>query len=139
MNDKRYMDFALSIAQESKCVSRKVGAVFVKDGYVIGHGYNGTPSGYVNCCDADHNGDHHEWSKRNEIHAEINAILSVARSHNSIVGSTLYTTLSPCSDCSKALANIGLKRIVYLEEYDRNNENWRDLLTGVNVERYKEN
>ena len=33
--------------------------------------------------------------------------------------STLYTTLAPCSNCAKLIVAAGIKRVVYLEEYDR--------------------
>lgn len=51
------------------------------------------------------------------LHAESNAILKVARSTNSSVGSTLYTTLSPCLECAKLIIQAGITRVVYSEQY----------------------
>lgn len=49
MKDETFLDIADCVAKESKCVSLGVGAVLVKDGRIISTGYNGTPSGYLNC------------------------------------------------------------------------------------------
>ena len=51
------------------------------------------------------------------LHAEANAILKVAGSTQSCVGSTLYITLSPCKECSKLIHQAGIKRVVYNEAY----------------------
>lgn len=65
--DNFFMNTALSLAEESKCVSFKVGAIIVKDNRIVSMGYNGTPQGFHNCCDVfDKNDfkreDHHGWS-----------------------------------------------------------------------------
>jgi len=70
-----------------------VGAVFVRDGAVLGEGY------------------HH---KAGEAHAEIEAL----RSAGDAAGATLYVSLEPCAhdgrtgSCAKALAPLGLARVV---------------------------
>lgn len=51
MNPQVFMDCARAFARQSKCVSIQVGAVVVKEDHIISHGYNGTASGQVNCCD----------------------------------------------------------------------------------------
>jgi dCMP deaminase len=51
------------------------------------------------------------------LHAEANAIMKVAKSHNSARESTLYITLSPCKDCSKLIHQAGIRRVVYTREY----------------------
>lgn len=56
-------------------------------------------------------------TKSEVIHAELNCILKIARSHNSSVGATMYITCSPCIDCSKLIIQSGIKRVVYDEEY----------------------
>lgn len=45
------MRIAYQVASESKAEKRKVGAVIVKDNNIIALGYNGTPSGFDNCCE----------------------------------------------------------------------------------------
>lgn len=62
--------------------------------------------------------EHFEWSQANEIHAEDNALGKAARNGFSTEGATAYVTHSPCRACAKALASHGIKRILYLEEFD---------------------
>jgi len=121
LSDKNFINIATEIASASKCVSKQVGAVIVKDGRILSTGYNGTPAGYQNCCDywdGEYTSKHHEWSKTYEIHAEMNAIIWAAREGISINGATIYVTLEPCSECSKNLIASGIKRIVYAKEYE---------------------
>ena len=121
LSDKIFINIANEISSASKCVSKQVGAVIVKDGRILSTGYNGTPTGYVNCCDywkGEYTPEHHEWSKTYEIHAEMNAIIWAARKGISIEGATIYVTLEPCSECSKNLIASGIKRIVYEKPYE---------------------
>ena len=127
--DRNFINIAHELASASKCVSKQVGAVIVKDGRILSTGYNGTPSGYTNCCDywdAEYTSEHHEWSKTYEIHAEMNAIIWAAREGISIKGATIYVTLEPCSDCSKNIIASGIKRIVYDKAYEHTNS---DIVT----------
>lgn len=120
LTDKNFIAIAYEIASASKCVSRHTGAVIVKDGRIVSTGYNGTPSGYVNCRDhfKDVYGpDHHDWSYRYEIHAEMNAIVWAARNGIAIEWATMYCTYEPCFDCVRAIIAAGLKRIVFCEKY----------------------
>ena len=124
LNDTNFIRIATEIASASKCVSKQVGAVIVKDGRILSTGYNGTPAGYQNCCDfwdGQYTKDHHEWSKTYEIHAEMNAIIWAARKGISIEGATIYVTLEPCSECSKNLIASGIKRIVFQKSYEHTN------------------
>ncbi|NPA65976.1 MAG: dCMP deaminase [Epsilonproteobacteria bacterium] len=124
LSDKNFINIAFEIASASKCVSKKVGAVIVKDGRILSTGYNGTPAGYQNCCDfwdGKYTKEHHEWSKRYEIHAEMNALIWAARKGISIEDATIYVTLEPCSECSKNLIASGIRRIVYAKSYEHNN------------------
>ena len=121
LSDHNFINIATEIATASKCVSKQVGAVIVKDGRILSTGYNGTPAGYTNCCnfwDGKYTKEHHEWSKTYEIHAEMNAIIWAARKGISIEGATIYVTLEPCSECSKNLIASGIKRIVYKTSYE---------------------
>ena len=121
LSDQIFIKIATEIASASKCVSKQVGAVIVKDGRILSTGYNGTPTGYTNCCDywnGEYTPEHHEWSKTYEIHAEMNAIIWAARKGISIEDATIYVTLEPCSECSKNLIASGIKRIVYKTPYE---------------------
>ena len=53
--DKAYIRMALEWAKLSHCNRKKVGAIIVKNKMIISDGYNGTPSGFDNCCE-DENG-----------------------------------------------------------------------------------
>jgi dCMP deaminase len=121
LSDEIFIKIASEIASASKCVSKQVGAVIVKDGRILSTGYNGTPAGYTNCCEHwndEYTPEHHEWSKTYEIHAEMNAIIWAARKGISIEDATIYVTLEPCSECSKNLIASGIKRIVYKTPYE---------------------
>ena len=103
---------ALEWAKLSYCERKKVGALIVKDRMIISDGYNGTPSGFENCCE-DGAGITHWYV----LHAEANAILKLASSTQSAKGATLYLTLSPCKECSKLILQSGIKRLVYIDQY----------------------
>jgi dCMP deaminase len=110
--DRAYLRMALEWSKLSHCNRKQVGAIIVKDGIIIADGYNGTPSGFDNCCEDDA-GDTH-WFV---LHAEANAILKVARTNNSAVGATLYLSLSPCKECSKLIHQSGITRVVFISGY----------------------
>ena len=121
LSDKNFINIALELATASKCVSKQVGAVIVKDGRILSTGYNGTPAGFMNCNEywkGKYTSQHHEWSKTYEIHAEMNAIIWAARKGISIEGASIFVTLEPCSECSKNLIASGIKRIVYAKSYE---------------------
>lgn len=110
--DKAYLRIAKEWGQLSYCQRKKVGAIIVKDRMIISDGYNGTPTGFENCCEDDEG-----LTKWYVLHAEANAISKVARSTQSCEGATLYITLSPCKECSKLIHQSGVKRVVYHEGY----------------------
>ncbi len=113
--DIAYLKMAMEWAKLSYCKRRQVGALIVKDRMIISDGYNGTPSGFENCCE-DEAGKTHWYV----LHAEANAILKLARSTQSAMDATLYLTLSPCKDCSKLAVQAGIKKVVYVDEYSDN-------------------
>lgn len=110
--DKAYLRIAKEWAKLSYCKRKQVGAIIVKDRMIISDGYNGTPSGFENCCE-----DEQGVTKWYVLHAEANAILKVTSSTQSCTGATLYITLSPCKECSKLIHQAGIKRVVYIEDY----------------------
>jgi dCMP deaminase len=129
---KIFLDVAEKLSEMSHCISHKVGCILVKDGRIISTGYNGTPASTINCDDyfsnriSDKNNltdmereEHHAFSEKFEIHAELNAILCAAKNGISIDGSILYSTLHPCYNCLKMICNSGIKTIIYRYEYDK--------------------
>ncbi len=110
--DKAYLKMALEWGKLSHCKRKQVGALIIKDRMIISDGFNGTPSGFDNCCE-DESGS----TKWEVLHAEANAILKVASSTQSAKNATLYITLSPCTQCSKLIHQAGIKRVVYANAY----------------------
>jgi len=51
------------------------------------------------------------------LHAEQNALTDAASQGISTQGATMYITLSPCKQCAKLMAQAGIKKVVYDEEY----------------------
>lgn len=161
--DNVYMNIAKEVASLSYCNKRKVGAIIVRDTQIISQGYNGTPSGRDNNCEINRftfkNGDPCNVypplegkviTKSEVIHAEDNAILKCAKYGVSSNGGTLYVTCSPCIECSKAIIQSGIKRVVYDELHDSDGlelmrsvgivcEKLSDLLASIspNVSKYK--
>jgi dCMP deaminase len=110
--DKAYLRIASEWSKLSYCQRKQVGAIIVRDRMIISDGYNGTPSGFENCCE-----DEEGLTQWYVLHAEANAILKVARSTQSCENATLYITLSPCKECSKLIHQSGIKRVVYKNGY----------------------
>lgn len=143
--DIAYMKMAMVMAELSHAIRYKVGCIIVsKDGQLISQGFNGTPSGYDNCCEelmceckwihgCQKNAQPIKdvlnvefckdckfcklTTKKEVLHAETNAISKCAKWHSSTVDGTLYVTLSPCIDCAKLIIQAGITRLVYLDEY----------------------
>ena len=113
--DKAYLRIAKEWGKLSYCERKQVGAIIVKDRMIISDGFNGTPSGFENCCE-----DEEGTTKWYVLHAEANAILKVAKSTQSCDNATLYITMSPCRDCSKLIHQAGIVRVVYKEAYKDN-------------------
>ena len=120
--DTFFMVSAINAKLRSKDPRTQVGAVITKDNHIISTGYNGTPV-YMD-------DDDFPWDSKGEetndllqikntfvIHAEANA-LDHCYGQN-LNGATLYVTLFPCLECTRRIAQTGIKKIVYLEEYQK--------------------
>lgn len=125
--DRAYLRMAREWAKLSHCKRKQVGALIVKDRMIISDGFNGTPTGFENCCENDEG-----ITKWEVLHAEANAILKVARSTQSCKDATLYITLSPCRECSKLIHQSGIKRVVYANAYK--DTSGLDFLSKAGVE-----
>ena len=117
--DKVYMQNAINMATLSHAVRKKVGCILVTPENLQIGAYNGQPSGWDNCCEDVHETEPFEYlvTKNTVIHAELNAILHAARQGVSIKGATLYTTLSCCTACSAMIAQAGVTRVVFKQDY----------------------
>jgi dCMP deaminase len=135
--DRLFLNIAKEISTLSHCVRAKVGSILVKDGNIISMGYNGMPSGMDNCCEETL--ENSNLVTRSEVlHAESNALLKAAKMGLSTQDTTMYCTLSPCKDCSKLIMQSGVKRVVYLELFSRDNGSVDFLKQFISVEQYGE-
>lgn len=105
--DYKFLELAFHITKWSKDPSTKVGAVLVDNkNRVVGMGYNGFPRGVSD----DERLLDREVKYSMVIHAEANAILNAI---GSVEGTTIYSTLKPCSNCTSLLINAGVGRFMY--------------------------
>lgn len=125
--DELFMETAKLWARRSKDPSTKVGAVIVKDYHIISTGYNGMPYVDPEVTDGKNNDEVYPWERSDNpeeskysyvVHAELNAILSAKSSKESLEGATLYSTLCCCNECSKAIIQSKISRVVYLNDRD---------------------
>ena len=109
------MGIALLSSMRSKDPNTKVGACIVdENNKVVSIGYNGMPVG----CDESQL----SWNKGEGLdskylyvcHAEFNAILNTRNGTSALRGCTLYVTLFPCNECTKAIIQTGIKEVVYI-------------------------
>lgn len=107
-----YLGMASLWAQNSHCKRSKVGTLVVKDNMIIADGYNGTPRGFDNSCEDENN-----RTLDIVLHAESNAITKLSSSTMSSIDATLYTTLSPCVECSKLIHQSKIKEVVFSSLY----------------------
>lgn len=107
-----YFSIAEIVSQRSIDPHTKVGAVLVKDGCVIGIGYNGT---------ARQSTIEFDWNSQDKydyvIHAEMNAVSNASRVGISCKDADIYVTHSPCHLCINILIQHGIKRIFFKEKY----------------------
>jgi dCMP deaminase len=121
--DEYFMNIARVAASRSNCVKRKVAAIVTLDRRIISTGYNGTPRGTKNCNEGGCprcNGLAPGGTGLGECfcsHGEENAISQAAYHGVSLRGSTIYTTYSPCLQCTKLIINAGLREVVYNAAY----------------------
>jgi dCMP deaminase len=129
-----FMDIAKLVATRSTCDRKHVGAVIVRDRVVLTTGYNGSISGTPHCNDDGHLmiDDHCVRT----VHAEMNAIAQAAKNGIMIAGANLYVTARPCWNCFKVIANTGIEKIYYEEEY-RPDENITENLKYTNIKLIK--
>jgi len=145
--DSYMLGLAKATAENSKCLSRKIGAVITRDKRIISTGYNGPPQGMLPC-------SIHNEAVKAEIaergissslvasicprqslgypsgeglhlcpatHAEANAIVSAARMGHSVAGSTMWLTCEvPCQRCLGQIINAGIVEVVVtsMRNYD---------------------
>lgn len=115
--DAYFMKIACVVATRSTCNRKQVGCVLVRDRQIMSTGYGGSIRGQPHCIDVGCKIDERTGGCIRTVHSEMNAIAQAARNGVSTADATAYVTLSPCHWCFKTLANAGIVRIVYMEEY----------------------
>ncbi len=98
-SDEDFMREALALAQQATAAGEvPVGAVVVKDGVIIGRGYNQPITA-------------HDPS----AHAEIVALRDAAAAIGNyrLTDCDIYVTLEPCAMCAGAIMQARLKRVVF--------------------------
>ncbi|MES2155792.1 MAG: dCMP deaminase family protein [bacterium] len=121
--DQYFMDMTHLVKARGTCPRRQVGAVIVKDKRVLTTGYNGAPRNFQHPIDVGCLRDELQIPRGMVadicpcLHAEQNAIIQAATTGVSIDGADLYVTTQPCTQCSRMVANCGIKRVVFEEEY----------------------
>ena len=98
-DDARWMRRALELAAHARDAGEvPVGAVIVRDGAVLGEGWNHPISG----CDPT-------------LHAEVHALRAAAGAERNyrLTGATLYATLEPCAMCAGAIVHARVAHVVY--------------------------
>ncbi len=97
--DKRFMTEAIALAKKAALIGEvPVGAVVVKDGKIIGRGYN-----------------LRENNNDATAHAELVAIREACRTlgDRHLDGCELYVTLEPCPMCAGGIINARIKTVVF--------------------------
>ncbi|RFA29991.1 tRNA adenosine(34) deaminase TadA [Alkalilimnicola ehrlichii] len=98
-SDEAWMRHALALAERGAAEGEvPVGAVLVRDGEIVGEGWNRPISA-------------HDPS----AHAEIQAIREAAQRLRNyrLVGTTLYVSLEPCTMCVGAIVHARIARVVF--------------------------
>lgn len=119
---QHWMEAAEHAAKMSTCASgRKVGAVFVRNNRLLVSGFNGVPAKYPHplVCERKERGipSGEGLEMCACAHAEANGIANAAREGVNLYGSQLFCTTEPCVMCMGALANVGVKEVIYKDAY----------------------
>lgn len=114
--DEYFINIVNLIKERATCPRKKVGALIVKNNKIISSGYNGSPKGMEHCLDVGC------LIKNNHcirvMHAEQNALLQAGKEAE---GANLYCTCLPCEICFKMCIQAKIKKIIYLEDYNKQN------------------
>ena len=123
--DTYFMLVALISTERSKDPRTQVGAVIVKNNRILSVGYNGAPKWF--------NDDEILWNSKGEatgdimniknsfvIHAKANALDNLIR--KDLEDATMYVTFSPCPSCALRIGTSGIKKVIYLEKFRKEQE-----------------
>lgn len=97
--DIQFMRRAIELAREAEAAGEvPVGAVIVRDGQIVGEGWNRPIV-----------------TRDPTAHAEMVALRAAAAANDSyrLTGTTLYVTLEPCAMCAGAMVHARARRLVF--------------------------
>ena len=132
--DEYFFEVCNAVAKNSKCLSRKIGAILVRDKKIFSTGYNGPPTG-MSHCNERYVHDHITKRVYKPIntcprimagynsgeglhlcpagHAERNTLNNAAALGISTKGSKMYMNCSiPCKDCLIEIINAEIEEII---------------------------
>ena len=117
--DEYFMGIAIFTSLRSKDPNSKVGAVIVNpENHIVGTGYNGFVAGADESLFSwNREGNWLQTKYPYVVHAEANAILNSTTSD--LRGCRIYTTLFPCNECAKKIAQKKMSEVVYLSDQYR--------------------
>ena len=126
----RFMELAKLVATWSKDTSTKTGAVIVgPDKEIRATGYNG----FVRGVDDDVFERFERPTKYDFFeHAERNAVYNACLCGTCVKGCVLYATHFPCTDCTRAIIQSGIKLVVtnpLVIDKNTPHNTWRDRIT----------
>lgn len=111
-----FMEIAKLFGRRSSCPRAAVGCIAVLEGRIVASGYVGAPHGQPHCLDVGCEMENGHCVRT--IHAESNLVAWAARTGTSLLGTTVWCTHSPCRRCAQLLANVGVKHMIWNEQYD---------------------
>ncbi len=140
--DEFFMYIAILSSGRSKDPNTQVGACIVSNtNRVLSVGYNGAPNSFS---DDDfpwgRDGNRLETKYPYVCHAELNSILNFPGNKKDLEGAKIYVDLFPCSECAKAIIQVGIKKVIYLnDKYNGTDDNLasKHLFDKCNVEYVK--
>ncbi|MFH1638005.1 MAG: deaminase [Candidatus Woesearchaeota archaeon] len=122
-----FLKKAEEAANKAKCLKSSRGVVIVKEGRVIGEGWNGPLEEICNKCLREDIKDDSRTELCRGMHAEQRAIINALKESHSLEGSTIYLIRlkngiqkpekgPSCSHCSKMMLETGVKEFVEVEK-----------------------
>ncbi len=135
MIQKKWLNYFKNVliqtSKLSTCASKQVGCILVKDNRILAISYNGVLPKQEHCNtvfnseqinnNKQKRQQHHKWSHYNQIHAQQNLLMYCAKNGIITNDTEMYITLTPCIDCAKLIASSGIKKVFYLNQYDKQN------------------
>ncbi|NWF52524.1 MAG: dCMP deaminase family protein [Nitrospirae bacterium] len=131
--DEYFMGIAKAVSKRATCLRRQYGAVITKENIIVSTGYNGAPSGMMDCLEVGRctrkelripHGERYELC--HSVHAEANAIIRA--SVDELHGATIYISgiedtgnecnAEPCMMCKRMILNAKIKKVVFSDGND---------------------